>query len=119
MEEVLSKHRARNSITENGERLEETDEDKMKHQLLLDVTALKSHISNMGLEVPASYNDVFTLVSNAYYTKYSCLLHYFIYCCPFQAAFAYFICLVMDMQGTEVKSSFDPTVLDLTFVAYM
>ncbi|OAO11794.1 oligomeric Golgi complex subunit 2 [Blastocystis sp. ATCC 50177/Nand II] len=59
MEEVLSKHRIRNSLPESGER----------HQLLLDVTALKSHISEMGLEVPASYNDVFTLVSNAYYAK--------------------------------------------------
>lgn len=75
MEEVLSKHRIRNSLPESGERVEETDEDKMKHQLLLDVTALKSHISEMGLEVPASYNDVFTLVSNAYYAKYACLLH--------------------------------------------
>lgn len=75
MEEVLSKHRIRNSLPESGERVEETDEDKMKHQLLLDVTALKSHISEMGLEVPASFNDVFTLVSNAYYAKYVCLLH--------------------------------------------
>ena len=61
MEEVLSKHRIRNSLPESGERVEETDEDKMKHQL--------------RLEVPASYNDVFTLVSNAYYAKYVCLLH--------------------------------------------
>ena len=79
MEEVLSKHRIRNSLTESGERMEETDEDKMKHQLLLDVTALKSHIGDLGLEVPASYNDVFTLVSNAYYTKCLCLFHSFLF----------------------------------------
>ena len=69
MEEVLSKHRVRNSLTESREGVKETDEEKMKHQLLLDVTALKSHITELGLQVPSSYNDVFTLVSNAYSQK--------------------------------------------------
>lgn len=68
MEEVLSKHRKRTQI-ENGERADETDEEKMKHQLLLDVTALKSHISDLGIAIPDAYSDLFTLVYDAYSHK--------------------------------------------------
>ena len=62
MEEVLSKHRKRNLPGESMDGIDETDEEKMKHQLLLDVTALKSHISELNLVLPASYNNLFSMV---------------------------------------------------------
>lgn len=69
MEEVLSKHRKRNLPGESVDGVDETDEEKMKHQLLLDVTALKSHISELNLLLPASYNSLFSMVYGAYNQK--------------------------------------------------
>lgn len=69
MEEVLSKHRKRASISSQLDSMDETDEDKMKHQLLLDVTALKSYITDLGIAVPASYSDLFAMAYNAYTQK--------------------------------------------------
>lgn len=69
MEEVLSKHRKRSSLNSSMESIDETDEDKMKHQLLLDVTALKSHISDLGMAIPPSYTELFTMVYNVYSHK--------------------------------------------------
>ena len=69
MEEVLSKHRKRNLPGESVDGVDETDEEKMKHQLLLDVTALKSHISELNLVLPASYNNLFSMVYGAYNQK--------------------------------------------------
>ena len=69
MEEVLSKHRKRNAGAAATEGVDSTDEEKMKHQLLLDVTALKSHITELGLAVPESYNDLSSMVFSAYNPK--------------------------------------------------
>ena len=66
MEEVLSKHRKRNPATLG---MDETDEDKMKRQLWLDVTGLKSHITELGLALPDSYNDLYSMVNSAYQSK--------------------------------------------------
>ena len=77
MEEVLSKHRKRVSVGEAGDGVDETDEEKMKHQLLLDVTALKSYITDLGITVPPSYSELFTMVYNAYsQKKYYCFFHF-------------------------------------------
>ena len=41
----------------------------MKHQLLLDVTALKSNITDLGIAIPSSYSDLFAMTYNAYSQK--------------------------------------------------
>ena len=69
MEEVLSKHRQKSQFSEGGQNGDETDEEKMKHQLLLDVTALKTHITDLHINVPSSYSTLFTTVYNAYSEK--------------------------------------------------
>lgn len=69
MEEVLSKHRKRTSMEGSLDGVDETDEEKMKHQLLLDVTAFKSHITDLGMDIPPSYTDLFSMVYNAYSQK--------------------------------------------------
>ena len=69
MEEVLSKHRKRPVGGEVAESVDETDEDKMKHQLVLDVTALKTHFTELGLPIPQSYEELFSMVSSAYTQK--------------------------------------------------
>ena len=70
MEEVLSKHRKRPVGGESGQDgVDETDEDKMKHQLLLDVTALKSQFTELGMGVPESYNGLYSIVYDAYHQK--------------------------------------------------
>lgn len=69
MEEVLSKHRKRASLSSQIDGMDETDEDKMKHQLLLDVTALKSSITDLGIAIPSSYSDLFAMTYNAYSQK--------------------------------------------------
>ena len=70
MEEVLSKHRKRPVGGDNSQDgVDETDEDKMKHQLLLDVTALKSQFTELGMEISVSYDGLYSMVYNAYKQK--------------------------------------------------
>ena len=80
MEEVLSKHRKRMSIGSRNDSIDETDEDKMKHQLLLDVNGLLPYMKEMSLPVPESYNTLVTTVRSAYSKgKYHCLFYnYFV-----------------------------------------
>ena len=72
MEEVLSKHRKRASAelrTMMGEGVDETDEEKMKHQLVLDVNGLLLVMNELKLPVPESYGVLLKTVKSAYAKK--------------------------------------------------
>lgn len=85
MEEVLSKHRKRVSAETMMEGVDETDEEKMKHQLVLDVNGLLPYMNELKLPVPESYGELVKMVKSAYAKKKLCVcLHQRIFhSCPF------------------------------------
>lgn len=63
---MLSKHRKRVSAEMMVEGVDETDEEKMKHQLVLDVNGLLPYMNELKLPVPESYGVLARTVKSAY-----------------------------------------------------
>ena len=51
------------------EGVDETDEEKMKHQLVLDVNGLLPYMNELKLPVPESYGELVKMVKSAYTKK--------------------------------------------------
>lgn len=58
------------------EGVDETDEEKMKHQLVLDVNGLLPYMNELKLPVPESYGELVKMVKSAYTKKKCCVCLY-------------------------------------------